>query len=81
MQMKKWKWHRMNSKKLIHDLLRVLEWEMVGQVLIVGVWPLRKSEPDHPFDDRINVAWCYLSHLDDLLMMKGEEGGKPVEWP
>ena len=33
------------------------------------------------FDDRINVAWCYLSHLDDLLMMKGEEGGKPVEWP
>ena len=80
MQMKKWKWHRMNSKKPIHDLLRVLEWEMVGQVLIAGVWPLRKSEPDRPFDDRINVVWCYLSHLDDLLMMKGEEGGKPVEW-
>ena len=81
MQMKKWKRHRMNSKKPIHDLLRVLEWEMVGQVLIAGVWPLQKSEPDRPFNDRINVTWCYLSHLDDLLMLKGEEGGKPVEWP
>ena len=81
MQMKKWKQHRMNSKKPIHDLLRVLEWEMVSQVLITGVWPLQKSEPDCPFNDRINVARCYLSHLDDLMMMKGEEGGKPVEWP
>ena len=51
MQMKKWKRHRMNSKKPIHDLLRVLEWEMAGQVLIAGVWPLQKSEPDRPFDD------------------------------
>ena len=54
---------------------------MVSQVLIAGVWPLRKSELDCPFDDQINVARCYLSHLDDLLMMKGEEGEKPVEWP
>ena len=51
MQMKKWKRHRMNLKKPIHDLLRVLEWEMVGQVLIAGVWLLRKSELDRPFDD------------------------------
>jgi hypothetical protein len=48
-------------------------------VRIAGVWPLRKNEQDRPFDDRISVARCYLSHLDDLLTMKGEEGGEPVE--
>jgi len=80
MQMMKWKRHRTNLTKPIHDLLKVLEWETVDQVPIARVWPLRKNEPDHLFDDRINVARCYLSHLDDSLMMKGEEGEKPVEW-
>jgi hypothetical protein len=77
--MKKWKRHRMKLRRPIHDLWKVLEWETVDQVLIAGVWPLRKNEPDRPFDDRINDARYYLSHLDDLLMMKEEEGEKPVE--
>ena len=63
----------MNLKKPIHDLLKVLEWETVDQVPIAGVWPLRENEPDRPFDDQINVAQCYLSHLDDSWMLKGEE--------
>ena len=77
--MKRWKRHRMSSKKPIHDLSKILE-ETVDQVLILVVWPLRKSEPDRPYDDRINVARCYLFHLDDLSMTKGEEDGKLVEW-
>jgi hypothetical protein len=66
--MNKLKRHRMSLKKPIHDLLKlkVLEWETVNQVPIAGVWPLRKNEPDRPFDDQINVARCYPSHLDDL---------------
>ena len=59
MQRTKWKRHRMNLKKQIHDLLKVLEWET---------------------DGRPGADSCYLFHLDDSLMMKGEEGGKPVEW-
>jgi hypothetical protein len=78
--MKKWKRHRMNLTKPIHDLLKISESETVDQVPIAGVWPLRKIEQDRPFDGRINVAQCFLSHLDDSLMMKGEEGEKPVEW-
>ena len=80
MQMKKWKRHRMNLTKPIHDFLKISESETVDQVPIAGVWPLRKIEQDRPFDGRINVAQCYFSNLDDLLMMKGEEGEKPVEW-
>jgi hypothetical protein len=45
-------------------------------VSIAGVRPLRKNEPDRLFDDRIKVERCYLSHLDDSLMIKGEEGRK-----
>ena len=37
MQMTKWMRHKMNLKKLIHDLLKVLEWETVDQMLITGV--------------------------------------------
>jgi hypothetical protein len=58
--------HRMNLRKLIHNLLKALEWETVDQVRIAGVWPLRKNEPDRPFDDRLSVARCYLSHLNRL---------------
>ena len=65
----------MNLKKPIHDLLKVLGWETVDQVPIAGVWPLEKNEPDRLFDDRINVARCYIFRLDDLLEMKGEVGG------
>ena len=76
--MKKWKLHRMELRKPpIRSLWKILEWETVDQVLIAGVWPLRKNEADRPFDDRINDVRCYLSHLDDLLMM--EEGENPVE--
>jgi hypothetical protein len=64
----------MNLRKLIHNLLKALEWETVDQVRIAGVWPLRKNKPDRPFDDRLSVARCYFSHLNDLLTMKGEEG-------
>ena len=63
----------------IHNLWKILEWEWVDQVLIAGVWPLRRNVPDRPFDDRTNVVRCYLSHLDDSLMMEEEEGGKSVE--
>jgi hypothetical protein len=51
MQRKIWKRHRMNLKKQIHDLLKVLESETVDQARISGVWPLRKSKQDRPFDD------------------------------
>ena len=62
MKMKKLKRHmiQMNLKKPIHDLLKVLEWETVDQVLIAGVWPLRENESDRLFDDRRTVAQCYI---------------------
>ena len=48
-------------------------------MLIVGVWLLQRNEQDRPFNDRINVPWCYLSYLDDLLMKEEEgKGVKPV---
>jgi hypothetical protein len=68
--------HRTKLTRPIHNLWKILEWEMVDQVLLIArVWPLRKNEPDRPFDDRIDDARYYLSHLDDLLMMEDEEGG------
>jgi hypothetical protein len=30
---------------------------------------------DCPFHGRIDVAWCYLCHLDDLLLMMEDEDG------
>jgi hypothetical protein len=70
----------MKSTKPIHYLGKILEWETVDQVLISGVCPLRKNEPDCPFNDRIDDARCYLSHLDDLkLLMMEEEGENPIE--
>jgi hypothetical protein len=78
--MKKRKRHRTKSTKPIHNLWKILEWEMVDQVLLIAVvWPLRKNEPDRPFDDRIDDARCYLSHLDDLLMEEEEEEEEGVE--
>ena len=78
--MKKWKRHRKKLRKPIHDLWwKILEWERDDQVLIAGVWPLRKNERDRPFDDRINDVRCCLSHLDDLMMEEGE-GENPDEW-
>ena len=48
-------------------------WETVDRVLIVEVWPLRKSELDRPFGDRTADERRYLSRLDDLsMMMEGE---------
>lgn len=47
-------WHRTNLKKTLDNLLKILEWETVGQVLIVAgvtVWPLRRSNQDRPFGD------------------------------
>ena len=46
----------MKLTKPICNLWKILEWEKVDQVLIAGVWPLRKNKPDRPFDAR-----CYLS--------------------
>lgn len=69
----------MKLTKPIHSLWKTLEWETVDQGLIAGVWPLRRNEPDRPFDDRINDEQCCFSHLDDLLMMEEEEDGKVVE--
>ena len=59
--MEKCKRHIMNLKSPIRNLLKFLEWETVDQVLTAGVWSLRKNKQDPPFDDRINVARCYLS--------------------
>lgn len=73
MNLKKWKWHRKKLRKPIRDLWKILEWKMDDQVLIAGVWLLRKNELDRPFDDRINDVRC-LSHLHHLMMM--EEGEK-----
>jgi len=70
----------MKSTKQIHNLLKNLIWEMVEQVLKVEVEPLRKSELDRPFDDRIIDEQRYLSHLGDLMMMEEEEHGKLVEY-
>ena len=75
--MRKRKRHRMKLRKPIHNLWKTLEWETADQVLVAVVWPLRKSELDRPFDGRINDERCYLSHLDELLMM--EEDRNPVE--
>ena len=56
----------------------VLVWTTVDQVPIAGVLPLPKTEPDRPFDDRINDVRCCPSHLDDSLTKGG--GEKSVEW-
>ena len=69
----------MKLTKPIRNLWKILEWETVDQVLIAGVWPLRRNVLDRPFDDQTNVGRCYLSHLYDLLMMEEEEAEKSVE--
>ena len=70
----------MKWTKQIHSLQKTLEWDMVDPVLIVEVWPLRRSELDRLFYGQIIDEWHYLSHLDDLMMTEEEEeDGKLVE--
>ena len=49
--MKKWKQHRKKLRKSIHGLWKIWEQEIDDQVLIAGVWPLRRNERDRPFND------------------------------
>ena len=71
----------MKWRKQIHNLWKTLVWEMVDQVLIVEVWPLRRSEPDRLFGDQIIGEQHCPCHLDDLLMMeKRVENRNSVEY-
>jgi hypothetical protein len=67
--------NRMKLTKPIHNLQKTLEWETVDQILIAGVWPIQqKNELD--CDNQLNdePEQCYHSQLNDLLLMKEEDG-------
>lgn len=63
----------MKWTKQIHNLQKTLVWDLVDRGLIVEVWPLRRSELDRLFYDRIIDERHYLSHLEEE-----DEDGKLV---